>query len=109
MSFAPLSLPDLCVVVPAFNEDENLPVLYRELTQALDARGIHFELLVVDDGSCDATADTLRRLAATDSRVRALRLSRNFGHQDAISIGLQHARGRAIGGDNLGQIRQNLL
>lgn len=96
MSYRPPDAPQLCVVVPAFNEDENLPVLYRELSQALDARGIAFELLVVDDGSRDETPHVLRRLAESDPRVRGLRLSRNFGHQEAISIGLQHARGRAI-------------
>lgn len=83
-------------MVPAFNEEENLPVLHRELSEALDAKGIRFELLVVDDGSRDGTADALRRMVKSDHRVRALRLSRNFGHQEAISIGLQHARGRAI-------------
>jgi glycosyltransferase involved in cell wall biosynthesis len=89
-------LPDLCIVVPAFNEEDNLPVLHRELAQALDARGVSFQLLIVDDGSRDGTPKLLRDLARQDGRVAALRLSRNFGHQDAISIGLEHARGRAI-------------
>jgi glycosyltransferase involved in cell wall biosynthesis len=89
-------VPDLCIIVPAFNESENLPVLHRELARAMDERKIRFELLVVDDGSRDDTLDVLRRLNAEDPRVRALRLSRNFGHQDAISIGLSHARGGAV-------------
>lgn len=93
---APPGTPDLCIIVPAFNESENLPVLHRELVRALEERGITFELLVVDDGSRDNTAEMLRGLAREDTRVRALRLSRNFGHQDAISIGLSHARGRAV-------------
>ncbi|HEX7938513.1 MAG TPA: glycosyltransferase family 2 protein [Gemmatimonadaceae bacterium] len=88
--------PDLCVIVPAFNESENLPVLHRELARALEERNISFELLVVDDGSRDDTASVLRTMAREDQRVRALRLSRNFGHQDAISIGLSHAKGRAV-------------
>lgn len=71
-------------------------MLHAEVAQALDARGIRFELLVVDDGSRDGSAETLRRIANTDPRVRALKLSRNFGHQEAISIGLTHARGRAV-------------
>lgn len=96
MPFSATTLPDLCVVVPAFNEEDNLPVLYAELAQTLDASGIRFELLVVDDGSRDGSVAVVRRLAAQDDRVRALRLSRNFGHQEAISIGLQHARGRAV-------------
>jgi glycosyltransferase involved in cell wall biosynthesis len=89
-------LPELSIVVPAFNEQENLPVLYRELTQALDARGVSFQLLVVDDGSRDRTPEILRQLARQDARVIGLRLSRNFGHQEAISIGLQHAKGRSV-------------
>ena len=71
-------------------------MLHAEVAQALDARGIRFELLVVDDGSRDGSAETLRRIANVDPRVRALKLSRNFGHQEAISIGLTHARGRAV-------------
>src|SRR5438477_12055053 len=89
-------LPELCIVVPAFNEEQNLPVLHRELAQALDARGISFQLLVVDDGSRDRTPAILRELAQQDARVAGLRLSRNFGHQEGISIGLQHAHGRAV-------------
>lgn len=88
--------PDLCIVIPAFNEEENLVVLHRELSQALDARDIAFQLIIVDDGSRDRTPEVVRELARQDSRVTGLRLSRNFGHQDAISIGLQHARGRAV-------------
>lgn len=88
--------PDLCIVVPAFNEEANLPVLHAELAATLDRKGISFRLIVVDDGSRDGTPQVIRRLAAADRRVEGLRLSRNFGHQEAISIGLQHARGRAI-------------
>src|SRR2546430_14588198 len=89
-------LPDLCIVVPAFNEQENLPVLHRELAAALEARDVSFQLLIVDDGSRDGTPKLLRELVRQDSRVSALRLARNFGHQDAISIGLGHARGRSV-------------
>lgn len=83
-------------MVPAFNEASNLAELHGELRSALESRGVSFTLLVVDDGSRDGTFDLVRQLAATDPRVRGLRLSRNFGHQEAISIGLQHARGRAV-------------
>src|SRR5207237_9168024 len=89
-------LPELCIVVPAFNEQENLPVLHHELTQALEARGVSFQLMIVDDGSRDRTPDILREMARQDARIVGLRLSRNFGHQEAISIGLQHAKGRAV-------------
>jgi glycosyltransferase involved in cell wall biosynthesis len=90
------ALPDLCIVVPAHDEEENLPVLFAELARTLDERRISFQLLLVDDGSRDHTADVIRALAREDSRVIGIRLSRNFGHQEAISIGLTHARGRAV-------------
>ncbi|HEY0994456.1 MAG TPA: glycosyltransferase family 2 protein [Gemmatimonadaceae bacterium] len=89
-------LPDLGIVVPAHNEYDNVPAMYEALARVLDPAGIRFELLFVDDGSRDGTAEAIRRLAAANARVRALILSRNFGHQAAVSIGLQHARGRAV-------------
>ena|SRR5690242_10536317 len=89
-------VPDLCIVVPAFNESENLPELHRELSRVLDEKKISFELLIVDDGSRDRTPDVVRQIAASDQRVVGLRLSRNFGHQEAISLGLSRARGRAV-------------
>src|SRR5687768_340203 len=89
-------LPDLCIVVAAFNEEKNVPELHAELAHVLDARGLSWSLLLVDDGSQDGTADVVRQIAAKDARVGGIRLSRNFGHQDAISIGLQHARGRCV-------------
>ncbi len=87
---------DLCVVVPAHNEETNLPLLVNELSAALERAGIVFQVLFVDDGSRDHTADVIRRLAATHKHVRAIILSRNFGHQAAVSIGLRYARGRAV-------------
>lgn len=91
MAYMPSGRLDLTVVVPAFNEEKNLPELHHELARVLDARGVSFDLLFVDDGSRDGTSDVIRRLAAADPRVRGLRLARNFGHQEAISVGLQHA------------------
>ncbi|HKC90597.1 MAG TPA: glycosyltransferase family 2 protein [Candidatus Limnocylindria bacterium] len=88
--------PDLCIVIPACNEQENLPVLAAEVRDVLQSAGISFELLMVDDGSRDRTAAVIRELAATHSFVRGLILSRNFGHQAAVSTGLIHARGAAI-------------
>lgn len=88
--------PTLTVVVPLFNEHENLPELYRRLVASLEALGEPFELLFVNDGSRDATPAMLDLLAVTDSRVTALHLSRNFGHQAAVSAGIDHARGRAV-------------
>jgi dolichol-phosphate mannosyltransferase len=88
--------PDLGIVVPAHNEEVNLPVLAAELESVLGPAGVRFELLLVDDGSRDRTRDVIRELAASRASVRGLLLSRNFGHQAAISTGLAHVRGRAV-------------
>jgi len=89
--------PDLGLVVPAYNEEENVSVLVSEITETMEAAGVAFELLVVDDGSKDGTIEIIRKLAKSDSRIRALVLTRNFGHQAAISIGLTYVRGNAVG------------
>jgi glycosyltransferase involved in cell wall biosynthesis len=84
----------LSVVVPLLNEEETLEELYARTTEALS--GLDFELVMVDDGSRDATPRMLSGLADRDGRVRVLTLSRNFGHQAAITAGLDHARGEAV-------------
>ncbi|HSQ04808.1 MAG TPA: glycosyltransferase, partial [Burkholderiales bacterium] len=76
------------LVIPAYNEAENIPVLVRELLETFEPTGHTLDILFVDDGSSDATADLIRRIARTDVRIRGLILTRNFGHQAAISIGL---------------------
>ena len=89
-------LPDLCIVVPAHNERDSLPILVHELQQHLSPAGVSFELLVVDDGSTDDTVDVMRGLVRSFAFIRGLRLSRNFGHQAALSVGLRYARGHAV-------------
>jgi dolichol-phosphate mannosyltransferase len=88
--------PEVSVVVPLFNEQDNLPELYRRTVDALDALGVTFELLLIDDGSSDATGELADDHAAHDARVGVVHLSRNFGHQAALTAGLDHARGRAV-------------
>jgi len=83
------------VVVPFLNEAENLPALYERLRGALAAEPEQFELLFVDDGSSDGSAAWVAQRAAQDARVKLLRLSRNFGHQLAITAGMDHADGDA--------------
>ncbi len=87
---------ELSVVVPLFNERENLPELHRRLTQSLGELGIDYELVFVNDGSRDETPALLDELAARDGRLRVLHLSRNFGHQAAITAGLDAAAGRGV-------------
>ena len=84
----------LSIVVPAKNEAENIKVLYQRLTKSLT--GQDFELLVINDGSTDATAQTVSRLAKKDKKVKLINLSRNFGHQKALAAGYKYASGRAI-------------
>jgi glycosyltransferase involved in cell wall biosynthesis len=85
----------ISVVAPVFNEHSTLPELHRRLTDVLEPLG-PYEIVLVDDGSSDGSWDTLLELAARDPHLRLLRLSRNFGHQAALSAGLDAARGEAI-------------
>lgn len=87
---------ELSVVVPVFNEEENIPELYRRLSAVLPRVVRAWEILFVDDGSRDRSWELICSLAAQDSRVRGLRLSRNFGHQMAFAAGLDHARGQVV-------------
>jgi dolichol-phosphate mannosyltransferase len=86
-------LPLLSVVAPACNEEELIIEFHRRTTAALD--GLPFELIIVDDGSTDSTPQLLQAIADLDNRVRVVTLSRNFGHQAAITAGLDRARGDA--------------
>jgi dolichol-phosphate mannosyltransferase len=88
--------PEISVVLPVYDEDANIPALYRRLTAVLDADGVSYELLFVDDGSTDGSAALLRKLAEEDERVTVVELARNFGHQVAISAGLDFARGAGV-------------
>lgn len=86
---------DVSVVVPVFNETENIPELYRRLTETLQLLG-EYEILFVNDGSRDATPEMVRALRADDPRVKLIEFSRNFGHQAAVTAGVDYARGRAV-------------
>src|SRR5262245_30008277 len=88
----------LSVVCPAYNEEQALPLFHGRLAAVLDALpdDCRVEVVYVDDGSRDRTLEVLRDLAARDGRVRYLSFSRNFGHQAALTAGLEHARGEAV-------------
>lgn len=86
----------ISIVVPAYNEERNLGVLYTRLREALRAIAEDWELVIVDDGSSDGTWAEVCRLSEGNAQVRGLRLSRNFGHQNALLAGLGAARGHAV-------------
>jgi glycosyltransferase involved in cell wall biosynthesis len=92
--------PVLSVIVPVKDEQEAIGPFVERVTQALaaldDPAAQHFEILFVDDGSEDSTIEEIRRAHASEPRIRALSLSRNFGKEAALSAGLDHARGQAV-------------
>lgn len=90
------SLPLLSIVIPVFNEAENLPTLHTRLTDAMNRLGVDYEIVLVDDGSKDQSPEILKRLEDADSRIVVIEFARNFGHQVAISAGLEHSRGRVV-------------
>ena len=85
------------LVVPCFNEEEVIEETHRRLTALAKSQAAYnFEFLFVDDGSCDSTPQLLREIAATDQRARVLFFSRNFGHQLAVTAGMDEAHGDAV-------------
>jgi len=86
----------LSVIVPCKNEEAVLRQTHGRLVSALQQLNGAFEIIYIDDGSTDATFDVLRRIQGEDSRVRIVQFSRNFGHQIAITAGLDHASGDAV-------------
>jgi glycosyltransferase involved in cell wall biosynthesis len=88
--------PELSIVIPAFNEKENIHIIYRELTKVLGALEMSWEILFVDDGSKDGTWEQIVSLNKLDPNVKGLRLTRNFGHQYALLAGLGRSIGRAV-------------
>ena len=87
---------DLSVVLPVYNEEENLPVLWPELRGVLDGLQLQYEVVFVDDGSRDRSADLIRVFSEADPRVRLVRLKENAGETAATDAGFKAARGRCI-------------
>lgn len=88
--------PRISFVIPLFNEQENLPELHRRLRAALDPLDIEPEIILVNDGSSDATPTMIHMLSQADRRVVGVMLSRNFGHQAAVSAGIAECTGDAV-------------
>lgn len=88
--------PIYSIVAPVFNEEETIPYFYQRIISVMEQVGEPFELVLVNDGSRDGSYMALQKLHQQDARVRVIDFSRNFGHQIAISAGLDHAHGKAV-------------
>lgn len=86
----------ICLVVPVFNEEALVRRLHQETVAAMERTGLPWRVLYVDDGSCDHSLELLLELQREDARVSVLELSRNWGHQAALTAGLAHAEGDAV-------------
>lgn len=86
----------LSLVVPVFNEVENLPALHGEVVAAMEAAGLDFELILVDDGSQDGSVPLMLEMAKQDRRIKVILLRRNFGQTAAMAAGFDAARGEVI-------------
>ncbi len=90
------SRPELSLVIPIYNEEEVLPTLDARLKELITTVGVDTEVVFIDDGSKDSSLELLRGLAAAEPRYRVVAFARNFGHQRAITAGMDAARGKAI-------------
>jgi len=87
---------DLSIVVPVFNEEENIQYLYDQLTAALEPLGVEYEIICSDDGSTDRSFELLKALAERDHRVKVIRFRRNYGQTAGFSAGFDHASGDIV-------------
>jgi dolichol-phosphate mannosyltransferase len=83
-------------IVPAFNEEKNIESLYKRLISLIDTQSKDFEIIFIDDGSRDQTVEIIKNLIKKDEKVKLISLSRNFGHQSALTAGLNYAKGDVI-------------
>jgi glycosyltransferase involved in cell wall biosynthesis len=88
--------PTLSLVLPIYNEEEVIPELHRQLQDFMGKLGLSAEVLFVNDGSRDRSMELLRDVAAEEPRYRIIAFARNFGHQTAITAGIDYARGEAV-------------
>ncbi len=87
---------EISVVVPAYNEEDNIFALYERLNTALERISAHHEIVFVDDGSKDTTVEKIMKLRKADDRVKLVSFARNFGHEMANTAGFRHAKGEAV-------------
>lgn len=88
--------PTVSIIAPIYNENESLPELYRRVRATMEGCNESWELILVDDGSTDGSTELIQSLAQQDAHVRKLIFARNFGHQIAVTAGLDYSRGEAV-------------
>ena len=86
----------ISIIVPVLNEEKNIAILCKELKASLVSQNVNYEIIIVDDGSVDDTWGNIKQLSIDNPRIQGLKLTRNFGHQNALVAGLHAARGQAI-------------
>jgi polyisoprenyl-phosphate glycosyltransferase len=91
-----MTKPTFTIIAPIYNELENIPELFPRMREVMDRTGEPWEMILVDDGSTDGSTALIRKLAENDARVRPVIFARNFGHQIAVTAGIDYARGDAV-------------
>jgi dolichol-phosphate mannosyltransferase len=86
----------LSVVLPSYNEEKNIPLIYKELLKYIDTKSLSYELLFVNDGSKDGTWSQIKKISGKDPNVKGINFSRNFGHHAALEAGLKEAKGDIV-------------
>jgi glycosyltransferase involved in cell wall biosynthesis len=93
---SPTPQPELSIIVPFYNEEENIRRMHDAIVTAVEPLGVDFEMLFVDDGSRDRTLERAVSIAKADSRLRVVKFRRNYGQTPAMAAGIEHARGRVL-------------
>jgi len=88
--------PKLSIIVPLFNEEESVPLLYKRICEAVDSMAISYEILFVDDGSKDRTFEAASTIAESDQKLRVIELRKNYGQTPAMAAGIDIARGEIL-------------
>jgi glycosyltransferase involved in cell wall biosynthesis len=88
--------PKFSIIAPVYNESESLPELYKRITELMGQTKEEWELILIDDGSTDGSTGAIREMAKGDSHIRPVIFARNFGHQIAVTAGLDYSRGEAV-------------
>ncbi|MDZ4669745.1 MAG: glycosyltransferase family 2 protein [Phototrophicales bacterium] len=91
-----MTQPRYSIVSPIYNEEGNIPLLYERISQVMDSTNESWELVLVNDGSKDRSPELIRELCKKDSRVKGIFFARNFGHQIAVTAGIDYASGNAV-------------